>query len=374
MNLFHLSPFEIFYLFGAFHGIFLAVILLLSAKSRKGSVYLALLLLLFSFYLFENVMYSSGYIREIPQLYYTTFPLIFLIGPLFYFYVRKSVTPGFSPGPIHFLHFLPFLSEVVLLWPFYRLDSEIKQKIYDASVASTANWTFNIYFFGYVIYAVSACAYFAASYRLAANAKGSSGIPFRWLRQSSIALFGYVALGFILSLLLFANGALIDLVFHSNLLLQTVLIQIVGYTAFAQPRVFYHNGTEKKYKYSSLDDISIKRLSKELIMLMESDRLFLNPELSSESIAEKLGVSKHHLSQVLTEGLKTNFYDFINSFRVRVAKDLLLADKYQNAKITHIALDAGFLHKSTFLRSFRKATGLTPTEFKNLHKKEVPLH
>jgi AraC-like DNA-binding protein len=70
----------------------------------------------------------------------------------------------------------------------------------------------------------------------------------------------------------------------------------------------------------------------------------------------------------------TSFYDFINTYRVEKAKQLLTEGAYRNAKVIHIAYDSGFSHKSTFLRSFKKVTGHTPSEFRKKSKKEVSLH
>src|SRR5882762_191837 len=106
---------EILYLFGAFHGVFLATLLLARKRSIRTNLFLALLILLFSFYLAENVIYSSGYIRQLPHFFLSTLPLIFLIGPLFYTYIRSNVYTGFRLKPADLLHLLPFVIEIAIL-------------------------------------------------------------------------------------------------------------------------------------------------------------------------------------------------------------------------------------------------------------------
>jgi len=370
------SLLESFYLFGTFHGIFMAATLLASGKSHRGTVYLALLILLFSFYLFENVLYASGYIRSVPWLFLTTLPLTFLIGPLFYFYARKSADIHFLIRPVHIIHLLPFMMEIALLSPFYKLDDAVKTKIYEKSINSTAAWSFNIIFVAYVVYFILACGYCIASYQISASAPAQSGSPrSRWLRHASQAMIVYLVIAMAMSCYLLVDGSPSKVFYHVNLILQTLLIQLVGYTAFVKPQVFHAeelNGP--KYKFSSLSPERMDEYRTKLVAFINQEKPYLDPDVSVDHFSRKLGIPRHHLSQLLTEGLHTSFYDLLNGYRVKRAKELLLLDSYRHAKIIHIAYDSGFRNKSTFLRSFRKLTGQTPTDFRKQSEKEVALH
>lgn len=369
------SLLEAFYLFGTFHGLFLAAVLRLSGKGHKGTVFLAWLILLFSFYLFENVLYSSGYIRHIPWMFLTTLPLTFLIGPLFYFYVRKSADPYFQLQPRHAIHLLPALLDVALLIPFYRLDSSIKIRIYEESLLRTTNWTFNAMFVAYVVYFLLAVSYCVAAYRLASNdsSKVKNGRA-QWLKNASLAMIAYLVIAMVLSAYLLIDGSVARTFYHINLLLQTLLIQLVGYTAFVRPTVFQADAQQRKYRFSSLTAETIETYRGNLIRLMELEKPYLDPDVTTDQLAVKLGISKHHFSQLLNEHMQTTFYDFLNEYRVQRARELLATEAYRDAKIFHVAYDAGFSNKSTFLRSFRKLTGVTPSEFRNQTQKEVSLH
>jgi len=341
-------------------------VLLLSGKAHKGTIFLSWLILLFSFYLFENVLYSSGYIRNVPWMFLTTLPLTFLIGPLFYFYVRKSSDPYFHLRPRHIIHILPALLDLLLLWPFYRLDSSIKIRIYEESLLRTANWTFNAMFTAYVVYFILAVAYCFAAYRLVAAKSSRAGESrSRWLRQASLAMLTYLVIAMIMSSYLLFDGSFARTFYHINLLLQTLLIQLVGYTAFARPGVFHAEVQARKYRFSSLNEETVESYRTRLTQLMEADKPYLDPDVTADQLAAKLGISKHHFSQLLNEHLQTSFYDFLNEYRVERARELLAMDAYRDAKIFHVAYDAGFSSKSTFLRSFRKLTGQTPSEFRN---------
>jgi len=370
---------EIFYLFGTFHGVFLAILLVASRRAHKANIYLALLLVLFSFYLFENTLSSSGYITRLPHLLYTTIPLIYLIAPLFYTYVRSLIDKDFRLRPVDAVLLLPFLVELLILWPVYGLSGDIKRRIYEATVDSAVPWRFNIYFMGYLIYVVTSLFYFLASFRLLRAAKSEKPVAaerITWLKQASLGLFGYVVLSMILSFLPFVISETRLFVYHTSLVVQILLIQAVGYVAFVRPSIFRESAEKepaKKYRFSSLE---VQTMSERKLALVEWMRTepYLDPDLSSEQLATSLGLSRHHLSQLLTESLQTTFYDFINQYRVEKAMQLLQSDNYREAKILHIAYDCGFSNKSTFLRSFRKVTGLTPTEFRESTEKQVSLN
>ena len=99
--------------------------------------------------------------------------------------------------------------------------------------------------------------------------------------------------------------------------------------------------------------------------LMEEQRIYLNPLLTLREVASKVGTNRTYLSEYLNRELKTKFYDYINSYRIREAEKLLLENK--DAKIEDIAEQCGFNSLSTFLRSFEKTNGTTPAKFRASH-------
>lgn len=367
-----LKAYEIVYLFAAFHGVFLSTLILIK-RSIRENIFLYLLILLFSFYLFENVVYSSGYIKQVPHLYFTTLPLIFLIGPLFYLHVRKALTRT-SLKLKDLLHLTPFLFEVIILIPFYGLSAEIKVKVYEMSQESTgSNSEINIYFIGYLIYIFSTLFYSFKSYRLIGGAskngmKSREMKKFRALRTVAIGFFLYVGISLILSALSWTELGVRMLFFHLNLTSLTILIHAIGYIAFTRPSLLESNLKNSDYQYSAFDSEKMKKLRNQLEQLLASEKPYLKTDVSASNISDALQISNHELSQLLNVGLNINFYDLINQHRVEHAKKLLLSKEYSNAKILHVALDSGFSNKSSFLRNFKKLTDLTPTEFKKLEE------
>ncbi|MEP1095798.1 MAG: helix-turn-helix domain-containing protein [Cyclobacteriaceae bacterium] len=364
---------EILYLFAAFHGVFLASLLMLK-KGSNNNRYLVLLILFFSFYLTENVIYSSGYIKQLPHLYFVTLPIIFLIGPLFYTYVRAALRSDFKLKPKDLLHLLPFIFEVIILIPFYRLSGDIKIRVYEMSLESTSSWEFSIFFVGYLIYLGGTFWYFFASYKLLRNHPDPSGAKERkkidWLKKASFSFFSYMFLSLILSILIRPFPEITPTYFHLNLISLTILIHAIGYVAFISPDLF--NGSQiSNYQFSSIGADKMRELISRLNEVVTANQPHLQSDVSAEDIGKMLGISKHQLSQLLNVGLNTNFYDFINHRRIEHSKKILLSEEYREAKILHVAFDSGFSNKASFLRNFKKLTGLTPTNYRNLQENQV---
>ena len=76
-----------------------------------------------------------------------------------------------------------------------------------------------------------------------------------------------------------------------------------------------------------------------------------------------LKLPSHHLSQVLNEGMEINYSDFVNGYRIELAKQKLKEEKYRHYSIFAIGMECGFTNKTTFNRTFKKVTGMTPSEY-----------
>jgi AraC-like DNA-binding protein len=122
------------------------------------------------------------------------------------------------------------------------------------------------------------------------------------------------------------------------------------------------------YKNSSLSHEDFKLHKQQLIELMAIDKPYLNSELSQTALASQLGISSHHLSEILNKGFNQNFYNFLNSYRVLAAQKLMDNDTNNESKILAFAFDSGFKSKTSFNRVFKAHTGLTPSEYRKKAK------
>lgn len=112
-----------------------------------------------------------------------------------------------------------------------------------------------------------------------------------------------------------------------------------------------------------LADTRLEELKAQLLQLMELEHPYLDNELSLPQLAGEMGVSSHDLSWLLNEGFGKNFFQFINGYRVEEAKSLMLSEKHRHLNLLGIAYAAGFNSKTTFNTTFKKETGLSPSQF-----------
>ena len=109
--------------------------------------------------------------------------------------------------------------------------------------------------------------------------------------------------------------------------------------------------------------------NKNLLKQITKEAYYTESTLSLNELAQKLDISPNYLSQIINEKEGKNFFDFINAFRVAEFKRLIAIQKNQQYTLLALAYDCGFNSKSSFNRSFKKHTGLTPSQYATSVKK-----
>ena len=126
---------------------------------------------------------------------------------------------------------------------------------------------------------------------------------------------------------------------------------------------------EIEVKNNNLDqDIDIESLHQRLMTAILEDKIYLNPKLTVKDLAREIGSNEKYVSNLINKKNNMNFSNFINTYRVDYAKLLLFDEEYSNFTIEAIGGLAGFNSKSGFNATFKKVTGLTPTQFKTNKK------
>ncbi|MEH7505518.1 response regulator [Neobacillus drentensis] len=95
------------------------------------------------------------------------------------------------------------------------------------------------------------------------------------------------------------------------------------------------------------------------------DEHFANPSLSLTMVSDILKLSPSHLSCIFKSELNINFISYITEKRINMAKKKLVESKNQ---LFIISESVGFNDVKYFLRVFKKGTGLTPKQYRELYK------
>lgn len=308
--------------------------------------------------------------------------LVFLQIPVFYLYVLSVCYSDFKLKPKHLLHALPFLiANLALLPRFYGVDTASKIHFIE-NRQSMIELKFN-----HILLHVQMVIYFVAVFRVLRKSKtlylenyaGKSINSYKWLFQFTIVLCIVYAIALLKNILKFSDYAHISEWIKAGLLLLSLFI-ICWYLfkALNNPELFRNVDSKLKLvaeivseEKSNEESVTNDREYKEEILRLKNYMIekkpFLNSSLTIQDISGEIGIPVRDLSLLINHQLGQHFYDFVNSYRIENAMDILKDETKSKVTILEILYEVGFNSKSSFNTAFKKYTGNTPTYYrKNL--------
>jgi AraC-like DNA-binding protein len=129
-------------------------------------------------------------------------------------------------------------------------------------------------------------------------------------------------------------------------------------------RLTARKSQQNKYAKSGLNDEQLVEYKDRLERIMRSKQIYLRSELTLPRLAEAVGCSVNHLSQVINSGFGMSFFDYLNQHRIEHARELLTTLDDQNGAILNIAFTVGFNSNSAFYAAFKKCVGQTPAQYR----------
>jgi AraC-like DNA-binding protein len=119
-----------------------------------------------------------------------------------------------------------------------------------------------------------------------------------------------------------------------------------------------------KYQRSAISMEAAGQYKVQLMEVMQEEELYLDCELTLPDLARATDLTPHQVSQVINGQMNQNFFSFVNTYRIQLAKKLMSDPETRNMPIVELAVEVGFKSKSSFYDAFKKATDMTPTQFK----------
>ncbi|WP_422859183.1 helix-turn-helix domain-containing protein [Flagellimonas sp. S174] len=118
---------------------------------------------------------------------------------------------------------------------------------------------------------------------------------------------------------------------------------------------------DHKYSAKKIQPTQANTLLERLQELMTQEEPYTNANLKSSDIAKKVNITVHQLSQLLNENLGKSFPLFVNEYRI--AKACTIIKSNTPLTLEAIGYECGFNSKSTFYTTFKKITGVTPSQY-----------
>ena len=340
--------------------------------------------------------------------------LIFSWGPLLYLYVHAMTKQHLSLA--HLLHFLPVIGYLLLLIPYYKLAGDEQRVVADylwyerenPAVEAQFRQLSPPFYQALVEYRIIALAFiihfclycFLVLQRIRQHNKmlgylfsSHEKMNLRWLQVLTIACLVYIAALLVLNRIPqllwggegFSQGVpyiflvmIIYLIVIAALYQPSIIRGVIAVTEHTleqtpEPLIEHEGATERqspepessaKYSRSSISLEDAQRYKKHLMDVTKTEKLYLDSELTLPNLASAADITSHQVSQVLNGQLGLNFFTFINNFRINYAKELMADTANDHLAIVDLAFEVGFKSKSSFYSAFKKATDLTPAQFR----------
>ena len=295
-----------------------------------------------------------------------------LNGPLLYLYVISIIRSDFNLGSRHRWHLLPlvvyflflifaFYSQThmqkVVLIDLYQFDLDWQFVTMDTLIKSSR--------FAYFIMSI----YLINKYREQLKDYQSSieNIDLTWLKILVLGFAGVTLVGVVLSL-----SKVVNLFYPVDISLQIFLglttyyadLVLVCFLLFFSAVNISSIAKVKDQSKSSYEDYEAdEEYVDRIIKFMDSEKPYLKSNITLDALSESIDIPARELTAIFNGHFKMNFYEFINNYRIKEAKEILKTDKEQT--ISDVFLAVGFNSKSVFNTFFKKNTGMTPSEFRN---------
>ncbi len=356
---------------GIFQGLFLSAFILLNKKRKtKASKYLGLLILSFTlsnlFYIMDEIGIISWHVFNLVYL-----PYSFLIAPFLYFFAMYYIDPERTEKRLESIFYLPALAALLVTLT-YKLIALTTQRTVDndpfmdllANLIDVYGDFVNIPFFLTALILL-----LIRIYRIQKQNSFHFSIikvELQWIKILLWVLLLVTVIPWSIYTYTFYKN--VEMYYLPMFAITSLIVYLIGYIGIHKIGILNERKKIRSYSKAHFKNIKIKKSKNGYIDKIEKilleERRYLDPNISLESLAEELQLSKSHLSRIINAELNLSFSAYINSLRIEDAKRYLKNPEFSNYTLVAIGLEAGFNSKSTFNTVFKKYTGLTPSQFK----------
>ena len=290
--------------------------------------------------------------------------------PFLLLYIQSLTNKDFKLSPVHLLHALPFLlvlSHIILRYTMF--DAQTKRVLLrnyqivplfpklESSILSAIG---DIQKYSYLVISLI----ILRKYRRKLKNSYSSyeHIKLLWLSNIIICFLGIEVFAFIKHSILILTGIYSEIFTNIILLSYLYLIMYILYKGMQYNEIFAGVIKLNGKQAWSLPQFLHDNFENKLKTYMEKEKPYLIPSLTLEELSNKLSIESKYLSMVINKAYNKNFFNFINSYRIKEAQKLLI-ERNNEKNILEILYEVGFNNKSVFNDCCRRYTGLTPTEY-----------
>jgi AraC-like DNA-binding protein len=377
--------------------IFLSVLILVNNwKGNKNAVYLSLFIIITAIYGIAHYFVMYGHSAFWLAIFYNHFtPLMLLLGPLLYCYIRGVIQDSASLTGWDWLHGLPALIHAIGILPYTLLPFDEKLQIAQ-SIINNVNVITEInvnYWYSakvsFLLRTLLLLVYLLFSgilvWRNYSRQTKDEGIPKRQMQFSYrwLVIFLLTVTAITVSYLALTIESIQTK--PSESLNESYPLYLLTGSAFCSisfilllfPNILYGIPRRKKLKYEKkteaietpfwvpkdLQNEPFEEIAAQIMGYLNQEKPYLNPDFSLTDITIALKISQNHINYCINEVMQTKFSDLKSKLRVNHSIVLLQNNLHDSHTIEAIGEQSGFKSRSKFYAAFKERTGQTPSEF-----------
>jgi AraC-like DNA-binding protein len=349
----------------------------LPAKNKASSILLTVFLLSVAIsaacvlMLWNDDVHFVDLFDETLLPYFLTSALLFK-GSALYLYVRAITQESFALDLKKLGHLIPIVAAILWLY-FFDIDTHALVWFRDTSVELPNKFSVDALWAAVklipLIYAIAAV-FKARAYVQQLENQYSHFSPTEpgWLSVLTYGFLGSWTLTLLVHLIAeFAHPSIADTFGIIDNYVGFILINAL----FMYSVVYAHQllATKPEVLKEKVDEKVTDEAIRKVQAGMEEHKFYLKHNLNIEEFSKRIDLPIKEVSAVINKHYGTNFFEFMNKYRVEEAKRLLLDESCADMTVLDILLQAGFNSKSAFHRFFNRLVGVSPTEFRKRAQK-----
>lgn len=324
---------------GAFNSIILSIYFLFFKNNKTTSdLFLGGLLLALSIRIGKSVFFYFN--PQLSKIYLQIgLSACFLIGPFLYFFVKSKLQKlNLSIAKYSIAALILIITAFGLLYPY----------IDNVSLWQSVYYIINFQWLAFILLSFHTA---KSVFKKALNNRGQISYDEIWIISATCSVLVIWLSYYFSKYTSYISGALtFSFSFYVSFL---VLYQLKGKKLTSEI-------TKGKY-VNKIDEKLAKEIQEKIILLFDTNKSYINPDLTLPLLAQEINLRPQLLSQFINDNLNKSFAQFINEYRIEEAKRLLKNKK--QLKIDAVGMECGFNSSSTFYSTFKKITGNTPSNY-----------
>ncbi|WP_299838924.1 helix-turn-helix domain-containing protein [uncultured Tenacibaculum sp.] len=353
----------------AFQAIILGMLILKKQPKILANKFLAMLIFFYAIMAINIVLVNVLKDFNLMHIFrYVQLELLYGMGPALYFYTLSVTKPSFKFTKKNFIHFVPLILEFIFYrTPFYRNGADglyIEPMPNITYVYLTQQW---IGILSNLIYSIVSLRILYRHEKLLKQYYSKiDQRSYSWLKIPILVYASYHILWNIITEIdrFVFDRSLREYYFLPSFVILALCCTWIGFKGYL------NNQKTSSFNVNELNKTSGKDTFKKdteflekLELLMRNQKPYLNSDLNLSKLAELLDMKPKQVSLKINQNCSKNFYDLINSYRVKEFQERIHTSNLEKLSVLGLAYECGFNSKSTFNSVFKKTTQLTPSQY-----------